>query len=114
DESLQGKVRVSVVATGTDALMVQALDPVEPHATRPPWQARRPADGQAQPQHAAVPAQAARTDPAAAAARAGAPCDDVQVEGGPPTGRLSRSRLPPRPRPRGPTMPPRRRRLAPS
>jgi cell division protein FtsZ len=34
DDSLDGKVRVSVVATGTDAAMVQAMDPVKPDATR--------------------------------------------------------------------------------
>src|SRR5690606_17451716 len=63
DESLQGKVRVSVVATGTDALMVQALDPVKPNASRQPLQARRPADGQAQPQAAApAPAKPAATE----------------------------------------------------
>ncbi|WMT89888.1 cell division protein FtsZ [Pelagibacterium sp. H642] len=68
DESLQGKVRVSVVATGTDALMVQALDPVKPNAARQPLQARRPAEGQPQPQ-AAAPAQAPRAEqPAPAAA----------------------------------------------
>jgi cell division protein FtsZ len=41
DDSLQGKIRVSVVATGTDALMVQALDPVKPNAARA-LQAKRP------------------------------------------------------------------------
>src|SRR5690606_3917926 len=64
DESLQGKVRVSVVATGTDALMVQALDPVKPNASRQPLQARRPVEGQAQPQ-AAAPAPAAPAQPSA-------------------------------------------------
>lgn len=34
DDSLDGKIRVSVVATGTDAAMVQAMDPVEPNAER--------------------------------------------------------------------------------
>ncbi|MGJ8528156.1 cell division protein FtsZ [Maritalea sp.] len=34
DDSLDGKIRVSVVATGTDAAMVQALDPVQPNADR--------------------------------------------------------------------------------
>jgi cell division protein FtsZ len=34
DDSLQGTIRVSVVATGTDAAMVQAMDPVKPNAAR--------------------------------------------------------------------------------
>ncbi|WP_424982870.1 cell division protein FtsZ [Maritalea sp. S77] len=34
DDSLDGQIRVSVVATGTDAAMVQAMDPVEPNADR--------------------------------------------------------------------------------
>ena len=80
DESLQGKVRVSVVATGTDALMVQALDPVKPNASRQPLQARRPAEGQPQ---AAAPAPAPRAEqPAAqpAPAQAAANMGDDQFE----------------------------------
>ena len=34
DDSLDGKIRVSVVATGTEAAMVQAMDPVQPNADR--------------------------------------------------------------------------------
>ncbi|MDB5561171.1 MAG: cell division protein FtsZ [Hyphomicrobiales bacterium] len=34
DASLNGVIRVSVVATGTDATMVQALDPVKPNSNR--------------------------------------------------------------------------------
>lgn len=34
DDALEGTVRVSVVATGTEAEMVQAMDPVEPNAAR--------------------------------------------------------------------------------
>jgi len=34
DDSLEGKIRVSVVATGTEAEMVQALDPVQPNSER--------------------------------------------------------------------------------
>ena len=34
DNELEGRIRVSVVATGTDATMVQALDPVKPNAAR--------------------------------------------------------------------------------
>jgi cell division protein FtsZ len=42
DNNLEGRIRVSVVATGTDATMVQALDPVKPNATRAPISVRRP------------------------------------------------------------------------
>jgi cell division protein FtsZ len=47
DNELEGRIRVSVVATGTDATMVQALDPVKPNAARaisvkrPPLEAQR-------------------------------------------------------------------------
>ncbi len=34
DDTLEGTIRVSVVATGTEAAMVQAMDPVEPNAAR--------------------------------------------------------------------------------
>lgn len=34
DDTMDGKIRVSVVATGTDAAMVQAMDPVQPNAAR--------------------------------------------------------------------------------
>mgnify|MGYP000106115061 CR=1 FL=1 len=34
DDSLEGKIRVSVVATGTEATMVQAMDPVRPNPAR--------------------------------------------------------------------------------
>ncbi len=34
DDTLEGTIRVSVVATGTEAAMVQAMDPVEPKADR--------------------------------------------------------------------------------
>lgn len=34
DDTLEGTVRVSVVATGTEAEMVQAMDPVQPNAAR--------------------------------------------------------------------------------
>jgi cell division protein FtsZ len=47
DNNLEGQIRVSVVATGTDATMVQALDPVKPSTTRAPISIKRPvADGQ--------------------------------------------------------------------
>ena len=34
DDSLDGVIRVSVVATGTEAMMVQAIEPVKPNAAR--------------------------------------------------------------------------------
>ncbi|HWJ88423.1 MAG TPA: cell division protein FtsZ [Pelagibacterium sp.] len=71
DDSLQGKVRVSVVATGTDAMMVQALDPVKPSTTRQPLQARRPGD---------APAPAAKAEPVEAPAPVAAQMDDDQFE----------------------------------
>ena len=41
DPSLTGTIRVSVVATGTDAAMVQALEPAKPHASRTPLSVKR-------------------------------------------------------------------------
>jgi cell division protein FtsZ len=41
DPSLTGTIRVAVVATGTDATMVQALEPAKPHASRTPLEVRR-------------------------------------------------------------------------
>jgi len=41
DPNLTGTIRVSVVATGTDAAMVQALEPAKPHASRTPLEVRR-------------------------------------------------------------------------
>ncbi len=43
DPNLNGTIRVSVVATGTDATMVQALEPAKPHASRTPLSFKRPA-----------------------------------------------------------------------
>ena len=43
DNNLEGRIRVSVVATGTDATMVQALDPVKPNAARAAISVKRPA-----------------------------------------------------------------------
>ncbi|HTJ57070.1 MAG TPA: cell division protein FtsZ [Devosiaceae bacterium] len=42
DNNLDGRIRVSVVATGTDATMVQAMDPVTPNANRAAISVRRP------------------------------------------------------------------------
>jgi cell division protein FtsZ len=41
DPSLEGTIRVSVVATGTDATMVQALEPVKANAGRAPLSVKR-------------------------------------------------------------------------
>ncbi len=41
DPDLTGTIRVSVVATGTDATMVQALEPAKPHASRTPLSVKR-------------------------------------------------------------------------
>ncbi len=41
DPSLTGTIRVSVVATGTDATMVQAMEPAKPHASRTPLSVKR-------------------------------------------------------------------------
>jgi cell division protein FtsZ len=57
DNNLEGRIRVSVVATGTDATMVQALDPVKPNSNRAPISVRRPAPEaapQQQPNHGAA------------------------------------------------------------
>ena len=41
DPNLNGSIRVSVVATGTDATMVQALEPMKSNGTRAPLQAQQ-------------------------------------------------------------------------
>jgi len=41
DPNLNGTIRVSVVATGTDATMVQALEPPKPNASRTPLSVKR-------------------------------------------------------------------------
>jgi cell division protein FtsZ len=56
DNNLDGRIRVSVVATGTDATMVQALDPVQPSTTRAPISVKRP-PLEVQPQHRAIAQQ---------------------------------------------------------
>jgi cell division protein FtsZ len=57
DPSLTGTIRVAVVATGTDATMVQALEPAKPHASRTPLEVRRHVP--VEPTRAAVAAPAA-------------------------------------------------------
>jgi cell division protein FtsZ len=42
DETLHGTIRVSVVATGTDATMVQAMEPMKPSTQRSPLSVKRP------------------------------------------------------------------------
>ena len=56
DPDLTGTIRVSVVATGTDATMVQALEPAKPHASRTPLAVRRHVPVETT--RAAAPAQA--------------------------------------------------------
>ncbi|NOZ33658.1 MAG: cell division protein FtsZ [Alphaproteobacteria bacterium] len=41
DDTLEGVIRVSVVATGTEAAMVQAMEPVKPNATGSPLSVKR-------------------------------------------------------------------------
>jgi cell division protein FtsZ len=41
DDTLEGVIRVSVVATGTEAAMVQAMEPVKPNATGAPLSVKR-------------------------------------------------------------------------
>jgi len=72
DDTLEGAMRVSVVATGTEATMVQAMDPHEPNSNRAPLTYSRPA---AQPEQAPaepepVPASAEDADFEAAMADA--------------------------------------------
>ncbi|MCP8883633.1 cell division protein FtsZ [Devosia sp. XJ19-1] len=57
DPSLTGTLRVSVVATGTDAAMVQAMEPAKPHASRTPLSVKRhvPAERSVVPQAALPP-----------------------------------------------------------
>lgn len=54
DPNLNGTIRVSVVATGTDATMVQAMEPAKPHASRTPLSVKRhvPAERSVVPQAA--------------------------------------------------------------
>ena len=55
DPNLNGTIRVSVVATGTDATMVQAMEPPKPNASRTPLSVKRhvPAERSVIPQAAA-------------------------------------------------------------
>lgn len=62
DPDLTGTIRVSVVATGTDATMVQALEPAKPHASRTPLAVRRHVP--VEPSRAAAPAPAPEPAPA--------------------------------------------------
>ncbi len=57
DPNLNGTIRVSVVATGTDATMVQALEPAKPHASRTPLSVKRHTP--VEPVRAAAPAPVA-------------------------------------------------------
>jgi cell division protein FtsZ len=57
DPNLNGTIRVSVVATGTDATMVQAMEPPKPNASRTPLSVKRhvPAERSVIPQAAPEP-----------------------------------------------------------
>ena len=71
DENLDGQIRVSVVATGTDATMVQALEPMKAQPGRAPLTAtRRPAPEPQQTQYAAPAAPAFETQVEQAVAEA--------------------------------------------
>ena len=60
DPNLNGTIRVSVVATGTDATMVQAMEPPKPNASRTPLSVKRhvPAERSVIPQAPVAPAAA--------------------------------------------------------
>jgi cell division protein FtsZ len=58
DDTLDGIVRVSVVATGTDAAMVQAMEPVKPNAARAISVKRVAAETAKAPEFAEMPAAA--------------------------------------------------------
>jgi cell division protein FtsZ len=60
DPNLNGTIRVSVVATGTDATMVQAMEPPKPNASRTPLSVKRhvPAERSVIPQAPVAPAVA--------------------------------------------------------
>ncbi len=50
DDSMEGNIRVSVVATGTEAAMVQAMDPVKPNPERAAIRVNRSGTAQEQPE----------------------------------------------------------------
>jgi cell division protein FtsZ len=73
DPEMTGTIRVAVVATGTDATMVQALEPMKANTTRAPLQAstvRRAIEQQPQPQAEPVHAQQFEADVRQAVAEA--------------------------------------------
>jgi cell division protein FtsZ len=73
DPDMSGTIRVAVVATGTDATMVQALEPMKANTTRAPLQAstvRRAIEQQPQPQAEPVHAQQFEADVRQAVAEA--------------------------------------------
>ncbi|HVY52745.1 MAG TPA: cell division protein FtsZ [Devosia sp.] len=74
DAEMTGTIRVAVVATGTDATMVQALEPMKTSSNRAPLQAttiRRAVEQvSAQPQHAPQPAHEFEADVRQAVAEA--------------------------------------------
>ncbi len=75
DDSLDGQIRVSVVATGTDAAMVQAMDPVEPNAERAIRVNREAPAAAPKPQHEVKSAAPQQEAPKAEAA----PADELDM-----------------------------------
>src|SRR5690606_31541702 len=56
DANMNGSIRVSVVATGTDATMVQALEPMKANSSRAPLAVKRPqVQLESQPQQSTAP-----------------------------------------------------------
>jgi cell division protein FtsZ len=53
DSGMEGRIRVSVVATGTDATMVQAMEPVKANPARAAISVKRPAQSPAESQYRA-------------------------------------------------------------
>ena len=82
DPDLNGAIRVSVVATGTDATMVQALEPVQANHTRAPLSVKRiPAS---EPEHVPSPAIESQVEQAVAEAitqQAAAPANPEDDDG---------------------------------
>ncbi|HEV7275335.1 MAG TPA: cell division protein FtsZ [Devosiaceae bacterium] len=70
DPNMNGSIRVSVVATGTDATMVQALEPMKSSPARAPLAVRRPAAQSEAPVAAAAAAPAFESQVEAAVADA--------------------------------------------
>jgi cell division protein FtsZ len=68
DPTLDGTIRVSVVATGTDATMVQALEPVKANQSRQPLDVRRHQEAAAHAQQRPMPEVESQVEAAVAEA----------------------------------------------